>query len=522
MVKNLTNLQTLDRRDPLELVLEIFSFVGGENTIGEDQELKSNEAREIKNWDAISLGGMKRSKGFNEVADGGVTYTDAPDLLAHHFEGASTALYGVIETDLFIKTGSTIAQEDAAVFTDNVLCHAVSTNNTLWITNSTDNLRYKTIGVAIATPTNSPSAAKDRIYFHKERLIAEGGNNVIEGSRAGFGNWKAAADAWTATNDAWSATLPDDSQGMVMGFPSGPEVTVFTEFQAFSLFNFPNVALRPIQSSHGCSAPYSIASGGGGVFFLSKFPTLGVFFWDGINFLELTVNNDFIDTVNFSQRIFGIYRDNRYWLFFNEKNSGVTYPNRVRIYDADLGRWMQRPINTDLSDNFGYPALLTRDNNELYVASSQKDKVYELETTDDSDETNNTEASYKTKDFSSRDFRLANDGSLPIDDVRMKLTKFTITFSGTVGVLTIQWTADRGAHSGSQTVDLTADGDRLNIDFIVNSSKINVTPPDKTITQTFSNDAVGRRFSFQFLNSGTSTRPEVKKFKVHAVALEES
>ena len=60
----LTNRQALDRRNPIELVLELLSFAGGENTIGEDQELKSNEARIIRNWDAISLGGMERSKGL--------------------------------------------------------------------------------------------------------------------------------------------------------------------------------------------------------------------------------------------------------------------------------------------------------------------------------------------------------------------------------------------------------------------------------------------------------------------------
>jgi len=52
--------EVLDRPDSLELVLNIASFAGGENTIGQDQELKSNEARIIENWDSDSLGGMIR------------------------------------------------------------------------------------------------------------------------------------------------------------------------------------------------------------------------------------------------------------------------------------------------------------------------------------------------------------------------------------------------------------------------------------------------------------------------------
>ncbi len=39
MPMKLTNRQILDRRDPVELVLELLSFAGGENTIGEDHEL---------------------------------------------------------------------------------------------------------------------------------------------------------------------------------------------------------------------------------------------------------------------------------------------------------------------------------------------------------------------------------------------------------------------------------------------------------------------------------------------------
>jgi len=525
MAGGLTNRPILDKAPTTDLVLEILSFSGGENTIGEDQELASNEAREIKNWDITSIGGMIRTKGINEVADGAATYTLDVDLLHHHYEGANTEVYGVIEGDLVIKSGSSINQEDATAFTSGKLCHAVTAEgDTMWITNSTDNLKYKNRGVAIAAPTQKPSTAKDRIYFHKSRLIAEGGGSaptVVEGSQAGNGNWKAGASAWTASNDAWSATMPADTTGCVPSWPSGPELTVFTDFEAIALFNFPSVALRPIQNSHGCSAPYSIAKGNEGVFFLSKFPDLGVYLWDGFNWINLTEKNDFVDDINFGQRIFGKYHESRYYLFYNETGSGVSYPNRLRIYDAQFGRWMQRPINADLSDNLGYPAILTRDNNEFYVGSSLKDKFYEIETGTD-DEGNNTEATYKTKDFSSRDFNHESGAGFVIDDVRLKLSKVTLTFNGTVGAISIQWTADRGIRAGSITFDSTATGDLINTTFMVNTSKIISSPPDRTVTKTFANDAVGRRFNFQIINNGTGTRPEVKKIKIHAIAMEEA
>ena len=40
-----TNTRVLDGYDSPELVLELLSFSGGENTISEDQAMKSNEAQ---------------------------------------------------------------------------------------------------------------------------------------------------------------------------------------------------------------------------------------------------------------------------------------------------------------------------------------------------------------------------------------------------------------------------------------------------------------------------------------------
>jgi len=514
-----TSRGALDRAKPLELTLELLSFSGGENTIGEDQELKANEARIIENWDAIAIGGMKRSKGFKKEADGGASWSEDIDLVIQHYEDGSVRTYAVVEGDLVYENGAALTQADNGAFTTGLLCHGVSIGDILYITNSTDNIKKKTIGVGIAALADPPANARDRLYYHKFRLIAEGGSERVYGSRAGKGNFDA-ADGFSKANDAWNIDLPRYTQGCVMGFPSGDEVTVFTEFEAYSIWNFPDVAYRPIPASHGCSAPYSIAKGNEGIFFVSKYPTLGVYLWNGSNWINLTIHHDFVEDIDFANRIFGIYRNNKYYLFYNESGSGVSYPNKLRIYDTKFGRWMDRPVNSTVADNFGYPALLTFSNNELYVGSSRTDKLYELETSDNSDAGENTEANYKTKDFTSADFS-AGGGRFPIDEVRMKLTKITVTAYGTNGVVTVQWSADRGAHSGSQTFSVLADGDLINSTFIVNTSEIITLPPDKTIAKSLANSAVGKRFNFQILNVNTGERVEVKKVKIHAIALEE-
>jgi len=520
-----TNRAILDKDENRELILELLSFSGGENTISEDQDTKANEARVIENWDALSVGGMIRSKGFNLVAKTGTPVAGQElDLLMHHIEGASTTrIFGVTEGDLVYKNGAVLTVQDAAAFTAAKLCHGVSKGDKAWITNSTDNLLYATIAGGIATPADQPTAARDRIYYHQFRLIAEGGSKTIYGSRAGTGNWTA-ADAWSLANDAWNIDLPDNTRGCAPGFPSGQEITVFTLFGAYSVFNAPNVAYGIIPHSRGCWAPYSIARGDEGIFFLSKYPTLGVFLWDGVNWIDLTAFNDFVTKVNLSQRIFGVYRNKNYYLIYNETGSGVTYPNRVKIYNTTLGRWMGRPINSAVGDNFGYPALLQYDNNELYVASSRKEILYEFETTDNSDETENTEANYKTKDFSSADFSIAGVGKFPIDEVRLKLEKVVITYFGLAGSITLQWTADRGAISGAKTITMSATGDLINTTFNVNSSFVVALSSiaDKTSTFTFPNKAVGRRFNFQILNSATGERVKIRRIKIHAVALEEA
>lgn len=521
-----TNEPSLNKLHDTELVLELLSFAGGENTISEDHVCKPDEARVVQNWEAISLGGMQRVKGFNEVADGDSAYTDALDLLVQHKDTGGTAVYGICEGDLVIKDGSSIDQEDASAFTSGILSHGVSSGDRLWITNSTDGLKSKTVGVAVSTPASVPATNCARIYNHKNRLLAEGSASQpkrVYGSRVGKGNWTA-ADAWSLANDAFSIDLPDDTRGVVPDFPSGNEVLVFTERTAYSIYNFPNTAFRPIGTpARGCSAPYSIAKGDEGVYFVSKNPTLGVFLFDGASFFELTeLNRDvFVELIDFTKRIFGIYKNKKYYLFYNELGSGVSYSNKCRIYDARFKRWMERPINPDLSDNFGYPCLLNYSSNELYVASSQKDKIYDLETADDSDEGEDTQAVYTTKNFSSRDFAVASGGVFPIDDCRLKLTKLTVTFFGTIGTISFYWGADRGLHSGSKTINLDAEGAYLNTTFTVNTSYITTTPGEKTKQYTFPNDAVGRRFYFQLLHNGGSTRPKIKKIKVSAIVFPE-
>jgi len=108
-----------------------------------------------------------------------------------------------------------------------------------------------------------------------------------------------------------------------------------------------------------------------------------------------------------------------------------------------------------------------------------------------------------------------------VDDVKLKLINAVVTYQGQVGSLGLLWTADRGLHSGSKTIDLTAAGDLINTTFIVNTSSIVASPNDKTKSLSFPNDAVGRRFNFSITNNGSSTRPKVKKIKINAICVDE-
>lgn len=515
MVVGKTYRNVLDVADAPELVLEIASFAGGENTVGQDQELKSNEARIIENWDSDSLGGMIRSKGFTQICTGGATYSAAPDGMLHHYEGTSTRDYVVVGGDLARINGTSITQTDASKFTSGILTCGLSASSTAYFTNSTDNLKYTTIAGSVTVPTTTPPNARERIYYHKSRLVAEGGGITVYGSKAGSATtWNGAA-GWTASGDAWSIDMPDLTQGCAPGFPNGGQITVFTKFGAYALTGMPNVAQNYILGSHGCSHPYSIQVGAEGLYFFSLYPTLGVFLWDGVNWTNLTVNETWPSTVSLTNRCFGIYSENKYRIFYNDSTSGVSYPNVCRIYDARFGRWMNRTINSSVADNFGIPMLRTKVGNELYVSSSRNDVVYQMEDSSNSDNTYATQSNYKTKDFTSLDF------GLPHDEVRMKLIKAIISYYGSTGSFSLQWTADRGKNSGSLNTTLTANGDLLNTTFTLNTSYLASSPPDRTITRSFSNSAVGRRFSFQILNNATGDRVKIKKIKLVAIALEE-
>ncbi len=505
----MTQTRQLSTVDGIELSLDLVSFAGGENTIGQDQELKSNEARVIENWDSDSFGGMIRTKGFSEYANGGVFYIAAPDLLLHHFEGATVRNLLIIAGDLAYINGSIITQLTASAFTSGVLSHGVSAGDSAWITNTTDNLKRYTIAGGVVTPSSQPPAACARVSVHKSRLFAEGGSATVYGSRGGSGNWTSGT-AWSASGDAWSSTLPELTQGHIVGFPSGNEITVFTKFGTFALSGFPNVGFRPIAPSPGCGAPYSVSLGTEGVYFLSTYPTLGIFLWNGSTFINLTLKEDWISKVNLSGRIHGIYRENKYWFYYNETGSGVTYQNKSRYYDARWGKWSSRPVNASVDDNFGYPAVATKSNNELLVASSRQDIVYSVDDSSNSDNSYPTNANYKTKDFTSKDF------GIDLDELTLKLIKVVVTYYGSVGEFSINWTADRGRRSGSMVFSMTADGNLLNTSFVMNTSLLSVLPPDRTSVRKFGNSAVGKRFDFQILNAGTGDRLKIKKILIKA------
>lgn len=516
-----TSLNLLDKKDNIELVLELPSFAGGENTIGADQELKANEARVITNWDSFSLGGMIRTPGFTQIVDQTATYaSQGIDCLLHHYEGTTVRNYAIVNSNLTRLNGTALTTTDAAAFTAGKLTGGLTASNTAYFTNSTDNIKYTTIGGSIAVPTTTPPNARDRLYFHQSRLIAEGGGVTVYGSRAGGASTWNGAGGWTTSGDAWSIDMPDLTQGCVPGFPASTQVTCFTERSTYVLYNFPNIAYSPVNVNRGCSAPYSISYGKEGVFFLSKFPTLGVFLWDGTTFTDLTIYETWKTDINFSNRIFGVYRENKYRIMYSSTTNAKAYPDTCYEYDVRFGRWAQRAINTSVSDTFGYPAVIVKPSNLLYVGSPQKGKIYQLES-GNADVTFDTQANYKTKDFSSKDFSVQGQGNLPIDEVRMKLIKMTVTYYGSIGLFTVQWNSDRGLHAGQQTFDLTAKGDLINTTFIVNQSYLSNLPPTRTMTRSFNNSAIGKRFSFQVLNNGTGDRAQILKIKIFAICLDE-
>ena len=190
-----TSTEVLNRQVPLELILELNSFAGGENLVASDKELKANEARRIQNWDINSLGGMIRAKGMTKVADNVATYTGQLDLVQYHFEGTTTKTFVICDGNLLVKSAATFALDhasDAASFTADALCGAVSAASALWITNTSNGLKRKVISSAVAAPAGVPAANGERMYEHVFRLISEGNGKTIYGSRVGSGNWTAA------------------------------------------------------------------------------------------------------------------------------------------------------------------------------------------------------------------------------------------------------------------------------------------------------------------------------------------
>ena len=521
-----TNEAVLDTGQSNELFLEILSFSGGENQTSEDHVTQANQARNCTNFAPISLGGMERVKGINQIASGAAPVTaSTASLLGHfHYEDSSgeSSILGVIDDDLVVASGAVVmrAYNGAGKFTADIDCTAVNGGDATWITNSTDNLHRYTIASGCNIPNDVPTLACEGIYVHKNRLFAEGGQRRVYSSRVGTGFWNA-ADTWDAANDASNIDLPDYTTGSVPNFPVGDGIMVFTKFSAYIVSGFPNVRYDAIPNSWGCSSRHTLAEGNGGLFGISELPNKCIFYYDRTKFVSITEGVDWIDDVDTSKRMYGIFRENEYQFHYNETGGTTTYPDKVKVFNVKWGNWYEREINSSVGDTLGVPFALDKQSNEMYAWSSQDGNIYEMWTGTD-DEGYDTQCTYKTKNFTSRDFTFSSSAkAFPFDEVEIKLTRVLVQYYGVVGALTISWEGDYGLNSGSNVFDLTADGDILNSTFIVNTSKVITTPPDKVRVQSISNAAVGKRFNFQILHNGLSTRPEIKKIKIFAEAREE-
>jgi hypothetical protein len=525
---SVTNEGLLDTGQGNEVYLEILSFAGGEDQVSEDHVTPTNKGRVMKNWEPLSIGGMQRVAGINEVGDipaGGAVTADDPSLLGlfHYNESNKTsAVLGVVDGDLVILSGSDIlvASGGTSLFTADKECFGCDVGDKAWITNSTDNLKMFDTTNGAETPTDVPASPREGIYYHKSRLFAEGGGRTVYSSRAGAGNWPDEADAWSKSNDASNIDLPDYTKGSLPGLPSGDEIAVFTKAECYSVFGFPNVAYRKIVNSWGCANRKTLAEGNGGAFGVSQFPNKCVWYWDRTKFISLTEGVSWIDDVNFAQEMYGLFRENKYYFIYTSGASG-TYPNTVKIFDTRFACWYEREINPDVGDNLGAPVVLGKQNNEFYCWSSRIPNLYEIETGTE-DEGYNTECDYKTKNFTSRDFSLSGSGKpFPIDEVTIKLTKIRVQFYGQTDDFTILWSADDGVNQGSLSFGMTTSGAKLNVDFTINTSSLAAIPPDQNQSQSVSNNAVGKKFYFQILHNGKSTRPRVKKIKIYGLLLEE-
>lgn len=516
------NQALLDTAEETEVVLEVLGFSGGENQISPDHLTQNNECRTNENWEPTSVGALKRVSGIDQIATAGSGVSDAESFLGHHHyneTSASERILGVIDTDLVEKSGSALAVSTGgtAAFTADKVCTAVDGGDAAWITNGTDNLKRYTIAAGLATPAQQPASAHDGIYKSKQRLLAVGNSRTIEYSRTGTGNWTA-ADAWTASNDAATTDLPGFATGALPGFPSSGVDAVFNKDSCYAVFGVPNVAYDEIPNSMGCHDLRTLARAEDGAFGFTLFPKKMVWFWNRTQFIDLTDNVDWIDNVSTTNRMWAAYRDGKYYFFYNDSTSGVSTVNRLKIFDKKFGGWRSRIFNA--SDNLGAPLVLKRTTGDIYAFSSSNYNLYQLDVGTE-DEGSDTEATYVTKRFTSRDFLSQSSGKpVSLDEVCIKLTKILVQYNGQVGSINIAWGSDFGAVSDSISIDLAASGTGLG-SFTLGTDTLAAGAADAVKCISLSNKALGKRFDLTISNNGQSTRPEIKKIRLYGILYHE-
>lgn len=399
---------------------KIESFVGGLNSFANKTNLRDNESPDMLNMDFVGLRGIKKRKGYTQVAGEVSNGNRITGTFVYNKANGTQELLASAGTHIYKWNGATWDVVTGGTITNGATINTAQVGDRLYICSGQDPLQYyngSTLSTTGITLVSGEPANPSICWSYGKRLIV---NSTTAGKEDRFYVGGRITDTGETTNTGDFRT-ESPAYGAAAGYGQGKKITAFSQLKNYFYVFLQNGEIHQVSYSAGETAALAFAD-------LIVSDTVGavnqrsvvvvendifIVWFDGLYTFGEVANFTSYRTKIISQKIDSLfmaidrsYLSRIYLIYFNQRlyffyrDSG-TFNNMVLVYDTRYKAWLKWD-----SINANSACILKDTSGEhlIYGSDDAADSYcYELEQGTDDNGVEIT-SKYLTKCFDAKNF----------------------------------------------------------------------------------------------------------------------
>ncbi len=473
--------------------VNLTNFKGGLNNRDADNKIADNEAREIKNFDIVSDGSLKKRAGSLKYNSSEIAGSNPVHSLYRYYQSvaASKEFLSISGSTLYKGNDGTGVWSSVGSVTASTPATFLTWKDIAYLANGTVFNQYN--GTTMSVVSGSPKIGR-YLALRKDRIYIAG--IPAEPNTLYFSDVDDAT-SWTIGSNF--IQIREDDGDIITGILSLREqLIIYKRNSIWSLHGFTNdpsagtaFFLTQIAEGVGCVSPQSLVEFNNIHYFLHR---TGVYAFDGANSVKISGKIDpIIDGTASTDALRQDYMDvtvgtihkEKYWLSYTALTELAN--KRVMVFDTrpDFNGWTlyHEPLNIASFNNWGGG----NDVGELYGGDSEDGFVRQLDTGTD-DDGSDIEAFYKSKFFDFGNPATNKETFIAYNTAKPQAVGLELTMN-----------ADRGVQTSRLLFDLTGDS------FLLGTSMLGVDAMGSSgakYQQQNTENIAGHNFSLELQEKG--------------------